>query len=101
MTFPDRGLTLVELLVVLVLIGLSASVVGLALGTSTASTTDTSLRDQVTVARDSAIRAGRPVTVRLRGRDVGDALTALPDGRVIADSALAIDRLSGDEDAAR
>lgn len=101
MTFPARGLTLVELLVVLVLIGLSASVVGLALDTRTAPTAVTSLHDLVTVARDSAIRAGRPVTVRLRGRDAGDALTALPDGRVIADSALAIDRLSGDDDATR
>jgi len=96
-----RGLTLVELLVVLMIIGLTTSVVALALGSATRSTETDSLRDEITAARDSAIRTSRPVTERIGGSHGRIEITALPDGRVIADSALSVDRLSGDSDVTR
>lgn len=95
------GVTLVELLVVLILIGLAASVVGLTLGSATRSISSRSQREDVTAARDSAIRTGRPLTVWIHGNTVKSEITALPDGRVIADTVLPIDRLSGDTDDTR
>jgi len=95
------GITLVELLVVLVLLGIAASVVGLAFGSSQRQAMATTVRDELNAARDSAIRSGHPLTLQTRGLNSDHWMTALPDGRIIADSALAIDRFSGDDDAAR
>ena len=100
MSVPAKGVTLVELLVVLVLIAIAASVVGLALGTAMHPAAAKSVRAEVNAARDSAIRVGQPLTLQIVGVDSGGAITVLPDGRVIADSALAIDRFTGDRHAA-
>ena|SRR5690242_5901171 len=95
------GITLVELLVVLVLLSIAASVVGLSLGNATRQAMATTVRDELNAARDSAIRSGHPFTLQTHGLNSDHWITALPDGRVIADSTLAIDRFSGDDDAAR
>jgi prepilin-type N-terminal cleavage/methylation domain-containing protein len=87
--------TLLELMVVLVLLSVIASVVVLAIrSTPRAQPLDQANR-QVLAARDSALRFGAPVTV---GIDLGGAqrvATAFPDGRVVADTALHFDELSG------
>ncbi len=101
-----NGVTLVELLVVLAILGLMAGIVGLSFtrdepvpdaGTLAAA------HDTIAAARRSAIAAGLPVAtmVLVTRAGEGDAgpqtyrATALPDGSVIADAALGIDRLSG------
>lgn len=90
-----RGVTLVELLVVLVLLGLVAGVVGLTLHTSKPISVADPIRSAIAAARDSAIRSGRRVTIALQVNDAQRHVTAIPDGRVFADSALDISPLTG------
>jgi len=90
-----RGVTLVELLVVLVLLGLVAGVVGLTIHTAKPITVTDPTLAAIAAARDSAIRTGRSVTIILDVHDAQHEVTASPDGRVAADTALAIDPLNG------
>lgn len=90
-----RGVTLVELLVVLVLMGLVAGVVGLTIHTAQPIMVTDPTFAAIAAARDSAIRIGRSVTITLEVRDAQHEVTASPDGRVAADTALAIDPLNG------
>lgn len=90
-----RGVTLVELLVVLVLLGLVAGVVGLTIHTAKPITVTDPILAAIAAARDSAIRTGRSVTIVLDVQDAQHEVTASPDGRVAADTALAIDPLNG------
>jgi prepilin-type N-terminal cleavage/methylation domain-containing protein len=89
-----RAVTLLELMVTVAIIGILAS-----LGTLAFPLHRTPDPAQpavlVAAARARAVELGRPVTmsVVISGRLV-DAL-ALPDGSVIADSSLTLDRLSG------
>lgn len=93
------GVTLVELMVVLVLLGLLAGVVGLTLHTAAPPASLSPAMAAIAAARDSAIRGARPVTITLTSADdVVDHVawvTAYPDGRVAADPALGIDPMSG------
>jgi prepilin-type N-terminal cleavage/methylation domain-containing protein len=89
------GVTLVELLVVLVLLGLVAGVVGLTMHTAQPLAAIDPALSTIAAARDSAIRTGRSVTITLEARDAQREVTAGPDGRVIADTALDIDPLTG------
>ena len=91
------GFTLAELMVVIMILGVMAAVTGIAFATKTP--TPTPVADarhaQVAGARDSAVRSGQRVTVKL---DVDGALhlaTAFPDGRVVSDESVAVDPLSG------
>jgi len=86
-----RGVTLVELMVVLVLLGLMAGVVGLAWRRPSPHD-DT---DVTAAARQRAIATG--ATVRVETTTAGRRVTvaALPDGSVIAPAELRIDPLSG------
>jgi prepilin-type N-terminal cleavage/methylation domain-containing protein len=88
-----RGVTLVELMVVLVVLGLMAGVVGLAWRHSPASQ-DTE-RDAIARARVQALESGATVRfqVTLEGQRV--MVAALPDGSVIAPAGLHLDRLTG------
>lgn len=102
----ERGATLVELLVVLSILGVAASVVGLAAhrmdGRSEPDDYAPQIAaSQIAVARREAIRTGRPagLVVVVGGRPF-DAL-AWPDGSVHADTALGIDPLTGRRHAAR
>ena len=104
------GVTLVELLVVMVILGIAAGVVGLAIspfGVGVAQTPDWQL--SVTEARSRSIASGRAVQVLVhvpRATAPTDAapdepesvvrqVTALPDGSVLAPAGLAIARLTG------
>jgi prepilin-type N-terminal cleavage/methylation domain-containing protein len=90
-----RGVTLVELMVVLVMLSVIASVVVLAIrSTPPKRASDESIR-VVIAARDSALRTGRVVSVLVPIDGNERAATAFPDGRVEADSALEFDVLSG------
>ncbi|HEX6807358.1 MAG TPA: prepilin-type N-terminal cleavage/methylation domain-containing protein [Gemmatimonadaceae bacterium] len=90
-----RAVTLVELLVVLVLMGLVAGVVGLTIHTAKPLQGTDPITSAIAVARDSAIRTGRSVIISLQLSDGQRDVTASPDGRVIADSSMGIDPLTG------
>ncbi len=89
------GVTLVELMVVILLLGLLSGVVGLTVG----STPRVSSLDPTTVAvlqvHDSALRSGYPVTIAFSYEGSTHRATAYPDGRVITDATIGIDPLSG------
>ena len=91
------GFTLVELVIVVAILGVVASVGGLAfarLARADQSAPDTMAR--MREARRDALRRGMAVTMTdsAPGRAPWHA-TAYPDGRVVADSALGIDVLTG------
>lgn len=96
---PRRAVTLVELLIVLVLLGLMAGVVGLTIQTVPRPATTDPVLAAVNAARDSAIRTGHAVTVTLHVGGVERDATAEPDGHILADSALHIDPLTGERHA--
>jgi prepilin-type N-terminal cleavage/methylation domain-containing protein len=80
---PAAGVTLMELMVVLVLLGLMAGVVGLAWRPDSGPATDSSSQALMARARHEAALAGHRVAVEIV-RD-GDTLkvVALPDGRLV------------------
>lgn len=82
-----RGVTLIELLVTLAVIGLVASVATLAIGPARPLA-----NDELTRARRHALETGRDTTIRF-----GDSAsaTAHPDGSMSADTVLHIERLNG------
>jgi len=93
------GVTLVELIVVIALLGISAAITGLALS---ATRPRAAAEDPAVIAgaaRDSALRSGRAVTVAVVIAGAPGRrqlfLTAMPDGRVIAERALGIETLTG------
>ncbi len=89
-----RGVTLVELLVVLAIMTVMAAVVGLAAPPIRHADPDTATT-RLTAARRAALASGQPVSITVVSRERPYAVTAYPDGAVVADSALAVDRLSG------
>lgn len=86
------GVTLLELLVTLVVLGVLVSVSGVAVATLASPGTPPAVRDLQT-ARATAIRTGKPVSLHL------DSLTVrfFPDGRAVGTG---VDPLTGDVDAA-
>lgn len=104
------GVTLIELLVVIVILGIAAGVAGLAIGSASPRVDDPSdWRRAVAQARSSAIATGSPVHARIliafpraggAAGATGDssvfaAITALPDGSVLAPLALGMTRFTG------
>lgn len=87
---PRGGVTLLELLVTMAVLGIVAGVVSVTLRRLDEPAPD-SPASRVARARREAVASGRPVTVTI---DTMNA-TAWPDGSVVADSVLAVDRLSG------
>jgi prepilin-type N-terminal cleavage/methylation domain-containing protein len=87
------GVTLAELMVVLVILGVMAGVVGLAWRPNPASR-DRRL-DPIAAARHQALQSGRTVRVQVtvEGRSV--AIAALPDGRIVTAGAVQVDPLTG------
>ena len=88
-----RGSTLLELMIVLVVIGVVASVAALAMPNKVVPLDDTPHR--IANARTKALRTGRPVTVTIQLNTVFAVATAMPDGSVLADSTAKTERMTG------
>ena len=88
------GMTLVELLVVLVLLGLAASVVGLSLERWDRTVTSDPLAAATAELRRAAIDSARTITRTIVLDSTPRLITALPDGSVLT-SLDAIDRFTG------
>ena len=86
------GVTLVELMVVLMLLGLMAGVVGLAWRPSPAPASDG--RDAIMQARHQALESGAAVCIQVTIDGQSVSVAALPDGSIIAPSGLHLDRLT-------
>jgi prepilin-type N-terminal cleavage/methylation domain-containing protein len=101
-TRKKTGVTLVELLVVLVILGVMAGVVGLAwqpgrwLGGAGADSTES-----LPVVRRWALQSGRPIqaVVSIRGHAIH--VLAFPDGRVLGAESLQVNPLNGEVGDAR
>jgi Tfp pilus assembly protein FimT len=89
------GSTLLELLVTLAIVAIACAVVGLTVRAAPEPAADDA-QAAVAAARRAAIAERRPVTVTVAARGEPHALTALPDGGVVADSVLGLDRLTGE-----
>ncbi len=90
------GATLIELIVTIAIIAVIAGTAGLAMRPAPASGRDDRSPDaRVAALRGAALARATPLsdTVAVDGRLV--TVTAFPDGRVVADSALHVDQLSG------
>jgi type II secretory pathway pseudopilin PulG len=89
--------SLLELMIVMALLALVAGVTGVAFTRARPVAAVAASIAVVAAARDSALRSGRVVTLRTSalGSRLSAELTAYPDGRVIADSSLGIDPLTG------
>jgi prepilin-type N-terminal cleavage/methylation domain-containing protein len=96
-----RGVTLIELMVAITLIAVLAGVSTVTLrAAGRASSADTAAaRIDATIAatRDSAVRTGTAVTaeVRLKFETSPARFTALPDGSVVGDASLPVERTTG------
>ena len=89
------GVTLIELLVALTLLVVTAAVVGITIprrGPPTAS--DMAARALLEVRR-AATGSGQSVSTTIVVAGTPHAATALPDGSIVADSEVAVDRLAG------
>lgn len=88
---PPSGMTLIEVLIAVVLLGILMSVT---VPGSRRSVGDPS-RDSVQEARGQAVQTGRRARIVVQLDSVAHIVTADPDGSVLVDSLLDIDRLSG------
>lgn len=98
MTYAARaraGVTLVELAVTVSLLALVATLAGVAI-TRPAPLREPSIEAQVRSVRRDAIRTGRPVMLVVRSGAARHRISALPDGSVVADTALHLDRATGE-----
>ena len=89
-----RGMTLVELLVTLAIMGVLLGVVTLAVRRID----EPVLKDPYHIVGDSlraAAASGRAISLLFVMHGTSVAATVFPDGSIVSDSALAIDRLSG------
>ena len=101
---PRAGFTLVELLVVIALLGVIAAVTVSAINTAPKSRSDdaiSALKRGLTSARWEALLSRHPVVVQFAVSENVQSATVLPDGSLIADTALMTtmrwDRLSGSQ----
>ena len=88
------GVTLVELLVVLAILAVTSALASVAFR-SAETDRDRDAGDQVLALRREAIATGRPFTRLVRREPTSFVVTALPDGRVLADSVLSVDPSTG------
>lgn len=94
------GVTLIELIVALALIGIMAAVTGLAIRRMPEPDAAQQRADRIVHARREAIDGRRVVVFTLADTGAVRTATAFPDGRVVADSTVEIDPLTGRPDAA-
>ncbi len=95
----SRGGTLLEMLITLALLGVIASVVTLAIRR-----VPPPMPDPMTIIADTieaVIRSGRPTTIQFVVDGRPALATLNPDGSIVADSALRIDRFTGRSTRAR
>ena len=92
---PRSGLTLVELMVVLVLLAILASVVGLSISTAHPISGLTAAEAQLAALRDSATRTRHAVSAQIATPSGLRDATAYPDGRLVADPELDVNPLNG------
>lgn len=91
----QSGVTMVELIVALAILGVIAGVTALSFGGARPIRSAPLWATTTALARAEAIDSARPVTIAVRIGDAVREATAMPDGSVIADSDLHIDRLTG------
>lgn len=89
-----RGFTMIELIVVLVLLGAIASMIGLSIR-NLQQPAESSRAARVFAARQQALETGAVVVVPLSDSGGAATVAAQPDGSVIADSGARIDRFTG------
>lgn len=94
---PDvcTGVTLIELVVTLALLGLLAGVVGLAYRQPRPVAPADESAARVAAARAAALATARPVSISVPMAGRAYSATAYPDGTVLADSAVHVDVLTG------
>jgi prepilin-type N-terminal cleavage/methylation domain-containing protein len=90
-----RGTTLIEMLTVLVILTVTAGVVVVSLRSLADSRGEETTETRVAAARRKALAERRAVTLTVETPAGAAEITALPDGRVLADSALGFDPLTG------
>lgn len=88
-----RGMTLIEVLVALVVIAIIATLAGLQVRPAERADPDAP-GSRIRGARNRAIRTGQRVTFTSDSL-AGTYAVALPDGSVIADSTIPVERLTG------
>lgn len=88
------GVTLVELLVVIAILALTTTLSSVALR-HIETPAEPDAGDTTRALRRDALRAGRPVTGLVQRNGYAYVVTALADGRVIADAALHLDAATG------
>jgi type II secretory pathway pseudopilin PulG len=93
------GSTLLELLVTLTIMAIIAAMVTLTLRPASATAPARGPLARVSAARRTALARHQPVTIDIVVNDSPYVVTALPDGGVVADSALHLDRLTGEKNA--
>lgn len=94
MNSQRRGVTLIELVVVLAILGIMAAVTGLTMNTAAPAVSPDTTITQITHLRDSALMTGKPITTVLTHHDTAIAVTVFPDGRVLSTGGH-IDRMTG------
>ena len=90
----SSGTTLLELLVTLTLMTILSTIAALA-SRQTAVPAIDSPELRIGNARRAALASGQPVSLLIEASGAPRMVTALPDGRLLADTGLHIDRLTG------
>ena len=90
-----RGVTLAELMVVIVILGVMAAVTGIAFTTKMPVPEADARIARVAAARADAVLSGQTATLQLDVDGEMYLVTAFPDGRVVTDAPIAVDQLSG------
>jgi prepilin-type N-terminal cleavage/methylation domain-containing protein len=91
---PRRGTTLIEMLVSIVLLGIVASVATPALRRAAMPPMSDAFT-AIAESLDVAIASGRTITLQLSMESGSAFATVRPDGSVVADSAIHVDRFTG------
>lgn len=89
------GVTLIELIVVLAVLSIMAGVVGFAVRPMGAESAGNDLEDAVARMRRRALASGKAADTTIERNGAILTIRALPDGRVLADTSVGVDPLTG------